>query len=672
MKREPRCREQPLLPVLVLSLTAMLGACPDDSGGGGDAGDGGITLLDRGSPDSAQRQDQGGADLASDATDLFLVPDGLSDFGVPVDAAPSKATVLYTVSKDTDEFGLWTVSSDGSDTPTPVPGWGGFIDFDPLLLSGRTENPPVNRGVARVTAEAHQDFQGLALPGGLGTLYYFHRKLLGTSGLLRVGADGTVTAVLEVTGLYPDTLAQYVALAQDGKQGAVVQGADKVLLFRTDGGTFPGGNSWVDVTGGAGVKVVRPQSLAIAGGWVYCTASSDNGDKLYRAPLDGSGTLAAVTLPASGGAAPLSVGDRIVVAPDASVLLVAAGASTAQRDVYVVQTQSGAATNLTKSPGEVVSPSGQLGMPVGGLAAVSPTGKRVAFLRTEQGIPELYVSDTAGGAAVQVTSNVYFQSAVVHVMNLYFADDDNLVFMAGVTTNQLDVYRWDGATDQAQNLTGHGSITTPFSGYGAFTPRAAWVSPGGGRLFWVEYNSVSYVSDLHGVDLSSWKLLTVTQDAVLPATAANFAACPGQGALYFVAQPDVSHNNREVYALDQATASKAKQISAMGTNPLAYWYVFDLTLSADCSRLVWSAGGGSNLRQLYASTPSSSAPPTVITAVPQYMDRSLATTPDGATVVFGSGGADGSATLKAVALVPNAAPVTLDPKAGTVHIFAVY
>jgi len=649
---------------LVLLLGLLLPGCPDTSSVA-DAADRGVLL-----PDLAD--DRGPADAVgdrpSDAPDAQVFLDGPPDVGLSVDATPTKATVLYTVTSDVDSFGLRTTSTDGSGSVVPVAGWSGFVDLEPLALTGLDEDPPVNRDRPRVTAEALPQFRGVALPGALGTLYYFHRKLLGTSGLLLVGADGTLKTVLEVPGVYADTLSDELALSQDGTTGAIVQGKNKLLLFRTDATPF-GGKSWVQLVAPAGLAQLRPSSLTIAGGWIFAVGQTATGDQLLRAPLAGTGPLSPVALPDSGGAAPTVLDSQLLAR--GQKLALAGGASSSQRDLYVVDLPSGQATNVTKSPGEVLSAGEHFGQS-GGRMALSPGGKLVAFLRMEQGVPELYVAGLDGSNLLQVTSASRFEATVTTIIDLHFADNNNLVFMAGVTLYQLDLFRWDHAGKKAVNVTAHGSTALPFSGYGAFYPRAAWVSPNAKFLYWVEYDYSTEVADLRALDLTTLTLQQNTTSAELVATADSFAACPGSGKLYFVAEPNPKQNNREVWVLDQNSGGQATRLTTMSISPTNFWYVYNLTLATDCSRLAFTAGGSFNLRQLYTLTPQPPASLAKVTLVPTYVDPGMALTPDNATQVFGSGGSSGSATLKAVASVAGATPLTLDSTAGTVHIFAVY
>jgi Tol biopolymer transport system component len=656
-----------LLTALILFLAGVTG-CSESR----PAKDGGMVLVDRGPDQWPPEPDLPPRDRGADGVpDGPLYRDGPPDVGTPTDAAPGNATVLYGRSQNAGTLGLWTVTSP-SGTPQPVPGWSGLVELEELSLTGLDEDPPVSRTVARVTEEAHQDFRGVELPG-IGSLYYFHRKLLGSSGLLLIRPDGTLDVLLEVPGLYSDTLSGYVGLTPDNKIGAVVQGKDKVLLFRTDGVAFPNGNSWIDVTGALKFKEVRPQSVLLGDGWLYCVALTEGGgDQLLRAPLTGNAALTAVSLPQSGGKPATSIEPQPILGVDGKLLLIAAGETPSARDIYTVDVPTGTAKNITKKPGPVASPGDRFGQPTGGLWAVSPTGKRVAYVQWEQGVPELYVvPGDGGGKPEQVTSATRFESAVVQLLNLHFADDQNLLFMAGVTLNQLDLFRWDAATPKLENVTAYGSSTLPISGYGVFYPRAGWVDPSTNRLYWVEYNANTDVSDLMSYDLSAKKLSHLTQNAELTAATSNFAACHKTGKLYFVAEPNPVQNNREIWRLD-LSSGKAVRLTTMSTTPTAYWYVFDLVASDDCARLAWTAGGSHNLRHVYVMDEPGPKLPIKVTLVPRFVDASLRLTADKSTVVFASGGAEGSATLKAAAAAPGAPPVTLDTKPGVYHVFAVY
>jgi hypothetical protein len=652
----------------VLAAALMLaGGCPESAvpqDAGVDGPDRGLTLLDQA---PGEPWPDLGPDLAPDgpAPDLMQL-----DWGEVSDAALSKATVLYTVTANTGSFGLRTVSTDGTGSAALVPDWTGYVDLDPLKLAGAPPEPDVVGDAPHVTANHHQDFQGVRLPGGLGTLYYFHQKLLGTSGLLLVQPDGGLKVLLEVTGVYVDTLASPIGLSPDGKVGAVVVGKSQVLLFRTDGTTFSNGQSWADVTGSGGQLQLKPHSLTLAQGWLYCVGATAGGeDQLVRAPLDGSTTLTQVTLPASDGSTPVSVGDRLTASPDRSFVLVAAGASSTARDLYKVASQSGAATNITGAVAHLEPRADCFGPAGCGLLAIAPAGNLVAYIANVQGNAEVFLTKTDGSkTTVQVTSDTRFQPQVNVFSNLYFADDDNLLFMAGVSLYDLDLYHWDNKTAKAANLTG--STATPFNGLGSFYTKGAWISPNGNWLYWIEYRyHAGGFTDLRGVDLTARTVVQITQNAAVVATSDGMAACHKDGKLYFSAEASPGQHNREVWVFDQNQGTPATKLTTMSV-PLAQWYVYNLRVTSDCTKVAWTGGGNYILQHLWIMNAGGSAK--AITKVPLYYDRAVAFTPDTQTLVFGSGGSEGSATLKAVPAVPNASPTTLDTTAGYVHIFAVY
>ena len=210
-------------------------------------------------------------DLTSDgAADLRdaraeVNPADLSVEGTPDavgwDASLSKATALYTVAPNKDSFGLHKISTDGKGSATQVFGWHGLVDMDELTLTHLTEYIPINSHVPQVTQAQNTAFHGVRLPSGLGTVYYYHRKLNAVSGLLQVRPSGSMKVILEVSGVYQDTLSSYIAFSRDGTRGAVVQGKNGALLFRTDGKTFTGGKDWVDLTPASGFKLFEPMSL---------------------------------------------------------------------------------------------------------------------------------------------------------------------------------------------------------------------------------------------------------------------------------------------------------------------------------------------------------------------------------------------------------------------------
>jgi hypothetical protein len=518
-------------------------------------------------------------------------------------------------------------------------------------------------------SEQPSSFQGIRLPGGLGRLYHVRRKLIGTSGLLHVRSDGSLDLIREVPGIYADTIGSHLALDDDGKLGAAVAGPAGVFLFHTDGTPFPGGNApWKDISvAGGGIAQVKPRSLTLAGVWLYAVATDSAGkDVLLRAPVDGSGPLAVLELPASGGQPPTSMADGLAVSANRKWLALAAGSSPIQRDLYIVEVSSATAKNLTQAPAILAERGASFGVD-GARLSLSPAGSLVAYLSGPQGSEELLVARTDGSSPPRlVSSDARFLPEVVYFSNLHLPDEANLLFTAGVSATQQDLYRWEHASSKLSALTGGKS--PPFEGKGLLAPRAGWLSPSGQWLYLVLQHFLDDSVDLFGIDTKSFGLLKVTAGAEVQTAPGSFAACPSSGTVFFAARPKAKLYPNEIWSFDQDAPKPAAQRTAV-SGP-GRWFVYDLLLSADCSRLVWSGGGSLDRRELWL-LPTQGGPVRKLTPAPTFIGASTAFSPDQQTLIYAGGGTSSSCTLKAVPVAPGP-PVTLDTSAGTVHVFAVY
>ncbi len=611
-----------------------------------------------------------GADRGPDlrAPDYGPPPDGGSD------AQPAAATVLYTVASDPESFGLRTVVAGalGPGPAQPVAGWQGYLDLEPLSLTTLQEILPVSADRPQPMRERNAAFQGIRLPGGKGTLHYVHRKLLGTSGLLLVRSDGTLSLLLEVSGLYAETIADRIALDEKGELGAaVIAAGPKAVLFRTDGKSFANGKSSHELAATPAPKEIRARSLTLAGPWLYLVARSDGVDTLLRAPSDGSGPLAVVSLPPSGGQPPVSLADQLALSADGSTLALAAGASAGQRDLYSVAVASGTATRVTDSPTLILERGDSFGA-LGAQLALSPAGGVVAYVAELAGTRELFVAKSNGsGPPVQVSGAAAFASEVTDFHNLVLPDESNLVFLAGVSPYELEVFRWSGSAGQVSILSAPGAKGPPFSGKGMLSPQAAWLSPSRSWLYLIGYIYASQIADLHGVNLKSFAATKITNAAQVQWSPGSIAACPSSGALYFAAKANAVNAVQEVWSFDQEQGKPAQKLTSTSPTSTGPWYLFELTLAPGCGSLVWAAGGGYYLRDLW-SLPTVGPPfAKKLTPAPTYLGGGLVHTPDRLRLIYGAGGGDDALTLKAIR-AGGGAVTTLDPTAGSLQIFSVY
>jgi len=639
-----------------------------------DSGQDLVTLLDS-LPDVAQ---EGGAgDAAPDLPDSQPpLPDLAPPDSVGWDTAPSPGTAIYAVTKNTSSFGLRTVSTNGTAKPAPLPGYSGLLKFDALSLNGLQEYIPVNRHRPRPTQEHYSGFQGIKLPGKLGTLYYFHDMLKITSGLLLVPAAGKgLKRLVEVPGVYADTLSKYITLSPDGKIGALVQGGAKVLLFRTDGTNFATGKPWVEVKSPAipSIKTFRERSLTIAGNVLYCTALDTSSQyHLLWTSLSGGSPLAAVTLPqGSGGKPATAINDHLVVSRDGFTMLVAAGSLSTFQDLYRLDLKTTKTTLVSSTAGYISSRGDSFGS-LGAQVALSPKGTRAAFVRTETGIPELNVIDTTGGAKpVQITGDTRFKSTVSAIYNLHFSDENNLIFMAGDSAYTLDIYHWDHQQSKAHNLTTQGS-TSPFDGQGSYYPQGGWISPNYKWLYLIGYDYyTTRERNIFGVDLSSHKVVAITTKGAVKASADGFATCAGKDNVYLSMELVPGKYQSEIFIFNQNLGHKAAQLTSMTKGYSGSWFNYNLTLDEACSRLTWTAGGSYWLQDVHYLKTSSPLKTYMVTPLSLYISPGFGFTPDNKTVLFGSGGSTNTATLKAMPL-PGGKLTTLDSAAGYVHVFTVY
>ena len=660
----------------------LLGGCPDSSTPADSsvvAGD--VTYPDLAFWDSAvdlgpdaTPRDGGGdvADTGPDSALADLLPEAAAKDVQGWDASLSKATVLYTISKNKDSFGVHKISSDGNGKATQVFGWHGLVDLDDLQLTNLTELFPVNSHVPQVTASAHQDFRGIRLPNKLGTIFYYHRKLNAVSGLLLVKPGGIMKVLLEVSGIYSDTLSQQMAVSQNGERGAIIQGTSGVLLVRTDGKTFAGGKDWVDVTPASGFKMFEPRSLTIAGAWLYCTAKDDKlSDRLLRAPIDGTAKLKPIALPASKGKVPLSISYQLATSATGKYLALSAGSLSTVHDVYVVDVAAGTAKRVTDSPAQISLRGDSFGQ-LGARLAVSPGGKAVAYVRWQNGTAELFVSSTAAGSKeLQVTDDKHFSATITNIYNLLFADDKSLLFSAGQDYYSNDIYIWDHNLKLATNLTAIGSSTIPFDGKGAYYFQGGWVSPNRKWMYMLGYENKAKITNIYGVSLTTFKVVHVTNKANVSSSSDAFVTCEGTGKLYFGAEADVLIHSGEVWSMDQNSGQVATRLTHMTKNYKGSWYISNMVLNSTCSRLAWAAGGGYWLNDLWTMALGGTGKEKRLTPNAMFIAPSVSFTPDGTTLVFGSGGSQNATPLKAITIYGGPLK-TLDHTAGYLNIFAVF
>jgi hypothetical protein len=173
---------------------------------------------------------------------------------------------------------------------------------------------------------------------------------------------------------------------------------------------------------------------------------------------------------------------------------------------------------------------------------------------------------------------------------------------------------------------------------------------------------------MRALDLSTFQVSNVMSPFQMGSTAEDTAICKFDSVLFFSAAKDDLVRVEEIWSLDQNSGKAAQVISSLGSGNS--WYSRDLTLSADCSTLSISAGQSVDKTHLWRlDLPSKKA--TQVTKLPKRFSRWRAHSPDGLTLVYGSGASLEAMTLKAVPAV-GGAEATIDGQAGELRIFTAY
>lgn len=628
------------------------------------------------------------ADLAADSrvdTAVDAGPDAIADAGPdfprPSEAGPdfpntdaslSSATVLYITTTDPDSFGLREVSADGQGTPKPLAAFSGLIDFETLQLAGIQPALPIDRGAPLV--DERVSHTRIRLPGGRGDLYYFRRTLTASSGIVQIGAQGSPTPkiLFEVAGLYSDVIDGQIAVDATGSRAALVAKDKEVHVLRLDGTTFPDGKTSRALTVPADVDSVAAASLTLVGSWLAVVASKQDATNVLLTADIGDAApaqLGVLALASGGGAEPTYIADDPLLARDGGFVLLRAGPRFDELDLYRVAVGGGAVVKSTSVAATIAGRGRRFGGNEGRVA-ISPKGERVAWVVRDSGREELYLAkgDGSGQPDNPTKEPIFDVGGISAIYNLVFIDEDKLLFMGGVGPFQLDLYRYDGKTQVLENLTAIGTTSPPFNGQGGFSARAAWLDEAAGWFYFVIYDSLSGAQELWGAPLSGGAFKKLTPGAQVGSVAADYALCSATRQLFFIARPDPSKFQWELFSAD-LKAGTAKQLSALGGKGI--WQMNDISLSDDCGTLLVTGGAffdGSRLHLMDTSNPASLRP---ITAIPRTHSGSRRLSPDGTTVVYASGGSSDAMTLKAV-LSLGSPETVLDTKGGTIEILAVY
>jgi len=378
-----------------------------------------------------------------------------------------------------------------------------------------------------------------------------------------------------------------------------------LVLMRTDGTTFPNGKTYLELDPSPAPYYIYPYSVTIAGKYAYmisrATSSSSSQHTLWRAPVDGSAALTAVSLPRVGGSVPRWIDDEIAFAESSDHIVITAGSSSTYEDVIAID-GTGPAVNITRSPGNYEERSNTWGYSSSGCQlAISTKGTWVAYMKyTSYYRHNLYVARADGtGGRVYVTSSSNFNGLYVRAYSLKFVDDENLIFTAyGSSSSYGDLFRVHAPTGTVTNVSKVGDATRPYSlpASSIYYHRiyTMWLSPNRKYLYYLyrRYGSPYYTSDIKAVDLSTWTLKDITKGAEVYSSPETMAACDNGSTLFFAAEPKAaSYTKLQLFMFDMDRATPAVQLTSISApTSSTYNYIYDVTPSPDCKHVAFRAG----------------------------------------------------------------------------------
>ncbi|MCB9555499.1 MAG: hypothetical protein H6707_05295 [Deltaproteobacteria bacterium] len=689
----------------VLAVGLLVAAC----GGGGGSSPDASTLFDKGSVADgagvdATLRDGGVVDStpidggqSDTALDGFVGDSFVGDAQILPDAGPLPAKKLvFAHGTSTSSMTLATINSDGSDYKK-VPGFNALHLGYSMSLYGRVAHYyDVERDLPQ--APSRLLYRPVVLPRGLGILKWYGERNTSNAfdkvGLMVIRPDGQVEVLYTTANVGSTTspstqaLGTGVSVSDDGTLVVALRpSAGGLVLIKTNRTTFDNGKVAKEFAITPAPEYMPPTSVSIVGDWVYfVTRTGTSNYTLWRMLANGTGTPTKITLPQVAGTNPTWVDDEIDGGSDGTAV-VTAGTGSSNEDLIAIN-NAGAAINLTKSPLQL----GERGTGIGSYYStstrlrVSPSGKWVAYVRLPtSNFGELWLADTTGKVApLQITdaSNILTTGTIRYVRDLNWLDDKTLMVTMGSSSGRGDLFRYDVPTKSLQNISANGSKTKPYALDSTVNIYGLWRSPNGRYLYYFEdpTSGTDPRRDLRAIDLKSWAVLAITQDANLSTSYEAVTICANGSTVALAGIPNTkSARGDELLVFNQDKASPAVRVTALGgSTTTAGNTIADTVLSTSCDYALFVAGTASNRREMYAGRIS--APITVAkitnalgsaTTQYNYAGDYLQISSDNSVGVFAMGASSSQMTLYGVSLKASASAEQIFKTKGYQQIYSL-
>ncbi len=550
-----------LVPVLAWAAVALSPACSDDDSSLPKFD--GWFKKDRGPDRTTPRE--GGTD--GPAADLSLVEAGADlakpDLAKPdgtVTATPEK--VIFSANGSSGKYTLYEMMTDGSGYKA-LPGFLSNFKLTSLNVAnhGQLNYYPTDLDRKRTSRFYRSGIYWLELPNKMGRLARWDSGS-STQGYSLVSPAGKVTA-LDYGAGSSNGYSSSIAISSDGKLAAAVKEEKKLVLIKLDGSSWPGGLSPVKDVTPAGFKddVIYDESLTMTKSNLYFVTNNSASSirSLYMVPQDANKAAAKVALPKVGKAVAATVGTRSYITPDRMHSAWLVGSSTTEEDVVVIK-DGAAAVNVSKLGDNLYAVNNGLFDGLYPLLALSPGGKQVAYgsISGSNAGRKFWVTKADGsGLAARIDSSSNFSSSVDNYGGFFFATDDDLLFWAGPSSTEVDLFHYKVSTKALSNLTKSGAATkAPWSG-GKLECDGGWISPNGKYLYLLagDPSASSKWMDIMVLDLGAFTLKSITNKLYIDSESnahLELETVPGSKYVWFAAyKTGGSVNIEDVYVFDQ-------------------------------------------------------------------------------------------------------------------------
>jgi hypothetical protein len=284
-----------------------------------------------------------------------------------------------------------------------------------------------------------------------------------------------------------------------------------------------------------------------------------------------------------------------------------------------------------------------------------------------------WVAKTDGTSTIEISSGGNFVRSnnknidVDQYGAFHWTDDDNLLFWAGVSTTDTDLFHYKVSTSALSNLTQTGSKSAaPWDG-GSWEVDGGWVNPAGSHIFYVA--GASSAMNIIGVNLTSFAKTNISTGLNIDSESdldVDMEGQEGSPSVWFVAQKTgrtVAIEDLYVFDQNAGTAASLKNLTGhTGTSAVS---ISSLAISPDATYASYTTGSGLSTI-LYTVT--SSASPVALNGTGGHVGPYVWKA-DSAGIVHGGGTTADKLDLIRVPAT-GGTPTTLHASQSFVYVFA--